>query len=157
VYAKTIGAVFTKEPLLNYRNRRKLSDTVLFKKNYKRFEINSPWNYTRYYIYPTDTILPYSLYKEVEKDYHGRIERIDSYDKKKDIFVTLQLIPRKNWDDTAKEIFEFNHFVKTEKVSDKEILSPFVEDISVEEGNKNELIVFKNIKTKNRFGTFEVE
>jgi hypothetical protein len=42
-------------------------------------------------------------------------------------------------------------------VSDKETLSPFVEDISVEEGNKNELIVFKNIKTKNRFGTFEVE
>ena len=115
VYAKTIGAVFTKDPLLNYRNRRKLSDTVLFKKNYKRFEINSPWNYTRYYIYPTDTILPYSLYKEVGKDYHGRIERIDSYDKKKDIFVTLQLIPRKNWDDTAKGIFEFNNFVKNRK------------------------------------------
>ena len=115
VYTKTLGAVFTKIPLLNYRNRRKLSDTVLFEKNYKRFEINSPWNYTRYYIYPTDTILPYSLYKEVGKDYHGRIERIDSYDKKKDIFVTLQLIPRKNWDDTAKEIFEFNHYVKNRK------------------------------------------
>ena len=115
VYTKTLGAVFTKKPLLNYRNRRKLNDTILFKKNYKRFEINSPWNYTRYYIYPTDTILPYSLYKEVGKDYHGRIERIDSYDKKKDIFVTLQLIPRKNWDDTAKEIFEFNHFVKNRK------------------------------------------
>lgn len=115
VYAKTIGAVFTKDPLLNYRNRRKLSDTVLFKKNYKRFEINSPWNYTRYYIYPTDTILPYSLYKEAEKDYQGRIERIDSYDKKKDIFVTLQLIPRKNWDHTAKEIFEFNNFVNNRK------------------------------------------
>jgi len=115
VYTKTLGAVFTKEPLLNYRNHRKLSDTLLFKKKYKRFEINSPWNYTRYYIYPTDTILPYSLYKEVGKDYHGRIERIDSYDKKKDIFVTLQLIPRKNWDDTAKEIFEFNHFVKNRK------------------------------------------
>ena len=115
VYAKKAGAVFTKDPLLNYRNRRELSDTILFKKNYKRFEINSPWNYTRYYIYPTDTILPYSLYKEVGKDYHGRIERIDSYDKKKDIFVTLQLIPRKNWDDNAEEIFEFNHFVKNRK------------------------------------------
>ena len=115
VYTKTLGAVFTKDLLLNYRNRRKLSDTILFKKKYKRFEINSPWNYTRYYIYPTDTILPYSLYKEVGKDYQGRIERIDSYDKKKDIFVTLQLIPRKNWDDTAKEIFEFNHFVKNRK------------------------------------------
>lgn len=113
VYSKTMGAVFTKAPLLNYRNRRKLSDTILFKKKYKRFEINSPWNYSRYYIYPTDTILPYSLYREVGKDYHGRIERIDSYDKKKDIFVTFQLISRKNWDDAAKEIFEFNQFLKS--------------------------------------------
>lgn len=115
VYSKTMGAVFTKEPLLNYRNRRKLSDTLLFKKNYKRFEINSPWNYTRYYIYPTDTILPYCLYKEVGRDYHGRIERIDSYDKKKDIFVSLQLIPRKNWDSEAEEVFRFNRFIENRK------------------------------------------
>lgn len=111
IWAKKEGAVFSKEWIPNYRNRRKLSDTVLFGKQYKRFEINSPWNYTRFYIYPTDTILPYSLYKHVEKDYHGRLERIDSYNKKTDIFVTLQLIPRKNWDDAAKELFEFNHFV----------------------------------------------
>ena len=115
VYQKKSGAIFTKDPILNYRNRRKLSDTILFKKNYKRFEINSPWNYTRYYIYPTDTILPYSLYKEVGKEYHGRIERIDSYDKKKDIFVSLQLIPRKNWDSEAEELFRFNHFIESRK------------------------------------------
>jgi len=36
-------------------------------------------------------------------------------------------------------------------VSDKETLSPFVEDISVEEGNKNELIVFKNSEDKESF------
>ena len=115
VYQKKSGAIFTKDPILNYRNRRKLSDTILFKKNYKRFEINSPWNYTRYYIYPTDTILPYSLYKEIGKEYHGRIERIDSYDKKKDIFVSLQLIPRKNWDSEAEELFRFNHFIESRK------------------------------------------
>lgn len=115
VYTKTTGAIFTKDPILNYRNRRKLSDTVLFKKNYKRFEINSPWNYTRYYIYPTDTILPYSLYKEADEDYHGRIERIDSYDKQKDIFVSMQLIPRKNWDSEAEELFRFNHFIESRK------------------------------------------
>ena len=115
VYTKKNGAIFTKDPILNYRNRRKLSDTILFKKNYKRFEINSPWNYTRYYIYPTDTILPYSLYKEIGKEYHGRIERIDSYDKKKDIFVSLQMIPRKNWDSEAEELFRFNHFIESRK------------------------------------------
>ena len=115
VYQKKSGAIFTKDPILNYRNRRKLSDTILFKKNYKRFEINSPWNYTRYYIYPTDTILPYSLCKEIGKEYHGRIERIDSYDKKKDIFVSLQMIPRKNWDSEAEELFRFNHFIESRK------------------------------------------
>ena len=115
VWNKKEGAIFSKEQILNYRNRRKLSDTVLFNKKYKRFEINSPWNYSRFYIYPTDTILPYSIYRHAEKDYGGRLERIDSYNKKTDIFVSLQLLPRKNWDDAAKEIFDFNHFVNSRK------------------------------------------
>ena len=115
VWNKKEGAIFSKEQILNYRNRRKLSDTVLFNKKYKRFEINSPWNYTRFYIYPTDTILPYSIYRHAEKDYGGRLERIDSYNKKTDIFVSLQLLPRKNWDGMAKDIFEFNHFIKNRK------------------------------------------
>lgn len=109
------GTLFSKELIPNYRNRKNLSDTVLFKKKYKRFEINSPWMYTRFYIYPTDTILPYSIYKHAEKDYKGRLERIDSYNKKTDIFVTFQLIPRKNWDSESKEIFDFNHFLKNRK------------------------------------------
>ena len=115
VWNKKEGAIFSKEQILNYRNRRKLSDTILFNKKYKRFEINSPWNYTRFYIYPTDTILPYSIYRHAEKDYGGRLERIDSYNKKTDIFVSLQLLPRKNWDYAAKEIFDFNHFVNSRK------------------------------------------
>lgn len=115
IWNKKEGAIFSKDWILNYRNRRNLSDTVLFNKKYKRFEINSPWNYTRFYVYPTDTILPYSFYKHVENDYHGRLERIDSYNKKSDIFVTLQLLPRKNWDDQAKELFDFNHFVTNRK------------------------------------------
>ena len=115
VWNKKEGAIFSKEQILNYRNRRKLSDTVLFNKKYKRFEINSPWNYTRFYIYPTDTILPYSIYRHAEKDYGGRLERIDSYNKKTDIFVSQQLLPKKNWDYAAKEIFDFNHFVNSRK------------------------------------------
>lgn len=112
---KKEGALFSKEWIPNYINRKNLSDTVLFNKKYKRFEINSPWIYTRFYIYPTDTILPYSLYKHAEQDYKGRLERIDSYNKEKDIFVTLQLIHRKSWDEEAKELFEFNEFVNQRK------------------------------------------
>lgn len=112
---KIEGAIFSKDWIPNYKNKRNLSDTILFNKNYKRFEVNSPWTYSRFYIYPTDTILPYSLYKHAEEDYGGRLERIDSYNKKKDVFVTLQLITRKNWDSEAKEIFDFNAFVKKKK------------------------------------------
>ena len=110
VYEKGVGAIYTKEPLLNYRNRKNLSDTILFGKEYERFEIKSPWNYNRFYIYKTDTILPYSLYKNVEKDYGGRLERIDSYNRKTDIFVSVQLIPRKRMDEEAEDIFNFNRF-----------------------------------------------
>lgn len=115
IWNKKEGAVFSKEQIPNYNNRRDLTDTVLFGKQYRRFEINSPWNYTRFYIFPTDTILPYTLYRHAEIDYHGRLERIDSYSKKSDIFVTLQLIPRKNWDKEAKELFDYNHFAISAK------------------------------------------
>lgn len=115
VYNKGIGAIYTKEPLINYRNRKNLSDTILFGKEYQRFEIKSPWNYSRFYIYKTDTILPYSLYKNVENDYKGRLERIDSYNRKTDIFVSVQLIPRKNMDKEAEDIFKFNLFASKMK------------------------------------------
>lgn len=108
---KNAGALFSHEDIPNYQNRKNLSDTVLFKKNYKRFEVNSPWSYTRFYIYPTDTILPYSIYRHAEIDYRGRLERIDTYNKKKDIFISLQLIPKRTWDNEAKEIFEYNKFL----------------------------------------------
>lgn len=109
---KKKGAIFSDEMIANYRNRKNLSDTVLFAKKYKRFEINSPWNYSRFYIYPTDTILPYTLCRHAEKEYGGRLERIHSYNKKTDMFVTLQLIQKKSWDERAKDIFEFSQYVQ---------------------------------------------
>lgn len=50
VEEKKEGTLFSQEKIPNYKNRKNLSDTVLFKKKYKRFEINSPWMYTRFYI-----------------------------------------------------------------------------------------------------------
>ena len=58
---KIEGAIFSKDWIPNYKNKKNLSDTILFNKSYKRFEVNSPWTYSRFYIYPTDTILPLSL------------------------------------------------------------------------------------------------
>lgn len=106
------GAIFTKERIPNYIHHRVLKDTILFGKTYSRFEINSPQSYSRYYVYKTDTILPYSLYRHAEIDHKGRIERIDTYNKEKDIFITLQLIPRTKLDEEAKDILSFNKFLQ---------------------------------------------
>lgn len=111
VYSKNVGAIFSNDKIPNYERRIYLKDTILFSKKYKRFEINSPKNFSRYYIYETDTIIPYSLYRHAEIDHKGRIERIDTYNKEQDIFVTLQLLPRRNWDEEAKDIFKFNDFI----------------------------------------------
>lgn len=112
---KRNGAIFSNDRLLNFNNRRKIEDTILFNKSYKRFEINSPEHYSVYYIYPTDTILPYKIYPKESQKYSGRIERIDTYHKRKDIFISVQLFPRKNWDEEAKNIFEFNEFIQKRK------------------------------------------
>lgn len=112
---KNDGALFSKDWIPNYLHRKNLNDTVLFNKKYKRFEVISDKSFARYYIYPTDTILPYTIYHHAEIDYRGRLERIDSYNKEKDIFVTLQLLPRKKWDNEAQDIFEFNEFAKNKK------------------------------------------
>lgn len=111
VFNKETGAIFTGKNLPNYEYKRIIKDTILFGKHYLRFEIYSPEALTRYYVHPTDTILPYTIYSEINRDYKGRIERVDSYDKINDIFVTLQLVLRNNLDAEAEEIFEFNGFV----------------------------------------------
>lgn len=107
------GAVFSKEKIPNYHQKRQLKDTVLFGKNYARFEINSPQSYSRFYVNKTDTILPYEIYPHAGRDFKGRIERIDSYNKEKDIFVSLQLIPKYNeLDEEAIDVLKYNNYVK---------------------------------------------
>lgn len=110
VYKKSNGVVFFKDLVPEYTERRDISDTILFNKKYKRFEINTLNNFTRYYIYETDTVFPYSLNAQIDKDYGGRLERIDSYSKVQDMFITVQLLPRKI-DDEAQDMFDFKAFV----------------------------------------------
>ncbi len=112
VFIKESGAVFYKGEVPFYRKRKDLKDTIMFDKTYKRFEIQNKYGISRYYIFMTDTILPYSFNKIIDKDYSGRLERIDSYDKKQDIFITVQMLHREKWDKEAQDIFDFNLFVK---------------------------------------------
>ena len=89
---KQSGAPFLKGLPPGYARREELSDTLLFKKRYRRFEIRTPHSLTRYYIFKTDTLCPYEVYPGVYGKYKGRLERIDSYDKKRDVFTTFQLL-----------------------------------------------------------------
>lgn len=111
VQKKTSGAIFSRDAIPNYAHKRPLTDTILFKKNYKRFEVNSPKSFNRFYVFETDTILPYTMYQKEGQDFGGRIERIDSYNKEKDIFVTMQLLPRAKWDKEAEDMFSFLKFI----------------------------------------------
>lgn len=113
---KKFGAIWIDTQIFGYENRKDLNDTILYgKKKFKRFQIVTKDSYSIFYIAKTDTILPYSLNPSADKDYSGRLERIDSYDKKRDLFTTINLLPRKNWDREAAEIFEYNN-----KISDSE-------------------------------------
>lgn len=105
------GVVYTDLKVPNWGFRVHINDTVLFSKNYLRFQIRSDESFTRYYVAKTDTILPFAIYPKTAQFYKGRIERVDSYDRINDVFVTLQLFLRKDWDYEAKEIFEYNRFI----------------------------------------------
>lgn len=110
---KKYGAVWVNIPIYDYEKRKNISDTILYgKKNFKRFQIATKESYSIFYITKNDTILPYSLNRIADKNYSGRLERIDSYDKKRDLFTTVILLPRKNWDKEAQEIFEYNNLIK---------------------------------------------
>lgn len=107
---KKYGAIWIDKPISNYELRKNINDTVLYgKKAFKRFQILTKDNYSIFYINKTDTILPYSLNRFADNDYEGRLERIDSYDKKRDLFTTIILVPRRIWDKEAADVFEYNH------------------------------------------------
>ncbi len=120
LFSKTLGAPFSKDPIASYGRRRNLSDTILFKKQYKRFEISTPEQYSRYYILKSDSLLPYALYPQVEREYGGRLERIDYYDLKKDIFYSMQLIRRLERSREAESFLKKGYFLpETETFTQK--------------------------------------
>lgn len=107
---KKYGAIWIDKRISNYELKKDLNDTVIYgKKPFKRFQIFTKDNYSIFYINKTDTILPYSLNQFADNDYGGRLERIDSYDKKRDLFTTIILLPRRTWDKEAADIFEYNN------------------------------------------------
>ncbi len=88
---KNFGAVFVNVAVPNYDKRVELPDTSFNGYHYKRFRVVSQEEYSVFYIHQTDTILPFSLGRQVEKDYVGILNRIDTYEIKNDRFISLRM------------------------------------------------------------------
>jgi len=88
---KNFGAVFVNMPVPNYDNRVELPDTSFNGYNYRRIRIRSKADYSVFYIHQTDSILPFSLAPQVEEDYGGILNRIDTYEIANDRFISLRM------------------------------------------------------------------
>lgn len=87
---KNVGVKFVND-IVDYSKRENLADTILSGLKYKRARIVSDSAYTVFYIHQTDTILPFSLSKQFDKDYNGVLNRIDTYEKFENRFTSLRL------------------------------------------------------------------
>jgi len=88
---KHFGAVFVDTPVPFYDKREELPDTSFNGYNYRRVRIVSQEDYSVFYIHQTDTVLPFSLSPRFDMDYHGILNRIDTYEIKKDRFISLRM------------------------------------------------------------------
>lgn len=91
IYTKKGGLVYFRDSLPNYKKRIAMSDTILNKIHLKRFAINTDIEYSVFYLNEKVNKLPYSFNKIVEKDYKATIQRIDTYDRQNDRFISLRL------------------------------------------------------------------
>lgn len=88
---KKFGALFQTPAVPNYDIRVPMSDTAFNGYNYKRLKIANDSAYTVFYIHQTDILLPFSLAPQFDKEYKGVLNRIDTYDKINDRFVSLRM------------------------------------------------------------------
>lgn len=91
VKEKNVGVKFIGDTIENYAKRENMPDTSFAGYNYRRVRIVSPEAYTVFYIHRTDTILPFSLSPQFDKDYEGILNRIDTYEIKENRFTSLRM------------------------------------------------------------------
>ena len=88
---KNFGAVFANTPVPNYDKRVELPDTSFNGYHYRRIRIVSREDYSVFYIHQTDTTLPFSLAPQIELDYNGILNRIDTYEIKNNRFISFRM------------------------------------------------------------------
>lgn len=88
---KNVGVKFVND-IVDYYKKENMADTTFNGFNYKRVRIVSDTAYTVFYIHQTDTILPFSLSPQFDKDYNGILNRVDTYEKYRNRFTSLRLL-----------------------------------------------------------------
>ncbi|MBW8323698.1 MAG: hypothetical protein K0M50_02935 [Prolixibacteraceae bacterium] len=88
---KKTGAMFIEKQVPEFETRVNMNDTTMNGVFFKRAKIVTPSEYSVFYIHPCDSIIPYSLSKEFDKEYKGILKRIDTYDRVNDRFISLRL------------------------------------------------------------------
>lgn len=88
---KKSGAIFVYDSIMGYDRRKPMTDTILQNQHLKRFFIQTPYDFSVFYIDTTLQNLPYSFNFLVDKDYNGSLVRVDTYQSDIDKFTTLKL------------------------------------------------------------------
>jgi len=88
---KGFGANFLNLKVAGFETRKQLADTVLLGIFLHRFQIITSEEYSVFYLHPTDTLIPYSLSRQFDQEYGGIVVRIDTYERKRDRFLSLRM------------------------------------------------------------------
>jgi len=92
-----------------------VKDTMINDNEYLVVTYKNPVEIKKFQIKLTDTVYDFSFSKNIEKKFEGRIENVQVYNKKEDIFMTIYIDYSKSIDKNEEEIIDFNKFVKHEK------------------------------------------
>jgi len=88
---KPFGATFTNRKVPGYEGRNQLPDTLIGGLSFQRLEIRTSDDYSIYYVHPTDTVIPFSLAPQFDRDYQGILLRIDTYEFDRGRFLSLRM------------------------------------------------------------------
>jgi len=88
---KDLGVRFANDSVPGYEKREDLTDTVMNGRDYRRARIVTDSAYAVFYVHRTDTVLPYSLSSQFDRDYRGTLDRVDTYEKYRNRFTSLRM------------------------------------------------------------------
>jgi hypothetical protein len=92
-----------------------VKDTLMNDNEYLLVTYKNPIEIKKFQIKLTDTVYDFSFSKFIENKFKGRIENVQVYNKREDIFMTIYIDYSRSIDQYEEEIIDFNKFVQNDK------------------------------------------